>query len=102
LSSGAEAAIATVAVVVGLVGIGGWIVARRRSKRAKTQSEGTVSGSGTGRTGGTELGVVAPAVVRPVITTNRRGDDGEEGEGLPRHSADVAPPPYSREEPGKV
>ncbi|KAL3489561.1 hypothetical protein BJX62DRAFT_238962 [Aspergillus germanicus] len=105
LSSGAEAAIATVAVVVGLVGIGGWIVARRR-QRAKTESGGTVSGSGsgTGRTGGTELGAVAPAVVRPVITTNRRGDggDGEEGEGLPRHSADVAPPPYSREEPRKV
>ncbi|CEL08190.1 hypothetical protein ASPCAL11342 [Aspergillus calidoustus] len=100
LSSGAEAAIATVAVVVGLVGIGGWVLARRRNRRAK--SGGTGADSNAPGAGGSELGAVAAAGAGYTATTSRRGDAGEEEERLPRHSADVAPPPYSREEPRKA
>ncbi|KAL3440162.1 hypothetical protein BJX65DRAFT_291038 [Aspergillus insuetus] len=100
LSSGAEAAIATVAVVVGLVGIGGWVFVRRRNRRTKAGISGNV-GDAAGA-GGSELRTVAPAGARAGITNTRRDQHAEDGEGLPRHSADVAPPPYSREEPRKA
>ncbi|KAJ0413142.1 hypothetical protein BJY00DRAFT_297357 [Aspergillus carlsbadensis] len=94
LSTAAEAAIATVAVVVGLVGIGGWVFVRRWNKRKQDARERAEARGG-------RSAAAAVAVTGTVgITTNRREEEAEEG--LPRHSEDVAPPPYSREEPGKV
>ncbi|KAL3465611.1 hypothetical protein BJX64DRAFT_49990 [Aspergillus heterothallicus] len=110
LSQAAEAAIISVGTVVGICVVVGWIVVRWRRRHGV--GSGSRGGSGSGGVSGgvsgsgsatqtTRSAAAAAAVTRParaVVTTRSAVD---EGEGLPRHSDDVAPPPYSRQEPGK-
>jgi hypothetical protein len=102
LSTAAEAAIATGAIIAGLAGIGGWIFVRRKNRRLKAlraKPQGTRSGSGG------EVLARSAGAFRGAAVTRRRDEGAGAGAGeeaLPRHSEDVAPPPYSREEPGKV
>ncbi|KAL2814107.1 hypothetical protein BJX63DRAFT_431510 [Aspergillus granulosus] len=90
LSSAAEAAIVAVGVLIGCFAIGGWIVMRWKRKHVKREANMSSGHAG--------IAPVPPAVTTEGIS-NRHVDDSEP---LPRHSADIAPPPYSREEPGKV
>ncbi|KAF9890848.1 hypothetical protein FE257_005419 [Aspergillus nanangensis] len=97
LSTGAEAAIATGAALVGLVGIGGWIVARRRKRRVKNVA--TASGRAAAGAGDAVSRGASRAAGNRNTSSGRRGENKE---ALPRHSGDVAPPPYSRDPPGNV
>ncbi|RDW81426.1 uncharacterized protein DSM5745_04983 [Aspergillus mulundensis] len=96
LGAGGEAGIAVAAVAAGAVLIGSFAV-RRYNKKRDTGDDATAE-IGTGESGPR----AAPKVHRghaahgPVSAAAPPVATGERAEVLPRHSADVAPPPYSR------
>ncbi|KAL2835436.1 hypothetical protein BJY01DRAFT_223717 [Aspergillus pseudoustus] len=98
LSREAEAAVATISAVVGCFVIGGWMVLRWRRKHGVKAGSSAAAGGGTAAGGSGSAAAGAARGAR--VHADHDGDDDDEP--LPRHSSDVAPPPYSREEPEKV
>lgn len=86
LSAGLQACIAVVAIVAGGLLIGGFIMKCCKKKHIKREDATNVT------TGGLTAGTAA------VYNADATGGLSEV---LPRHSADEAPPPYSRPPPGK-